>query len=536
MAIDQAVSIGAYPLYRGRVKVTSALWMPNYDNNTAWAIQAVADNPGLYLIMRGDDGRDAGQYDRSQPATSEARRFVDRFILPKLANLPPGIVKAITGPCENWPDVVDKAGLDYRAALEYALCSIVQDELHLDYVALNVPVGCLEPGDLWRFKAVIVKAAWLGYHGYAKPFSRTVESITEPWWAFRPTRYWKDAFAALGLPKRFMFTEVGPSETPAKTGLNRDEQAQLCVDLGKALKADCQAVGAKYGGAYCFAMGAEGDDPGDMGFDWNLDGTERYFIATNPPPPVLPPVPPPMAPAKIRLAVIPSLQGNFVPPSTNEHAQMLALAQQVVTSANRYLNIEAKVFDGPTETDLTNLPYLKAQTAQAHAWLDQATNAFTVALNLHTDSGTASHVGAYWVGPVGSVSQRLATELASVLQPVLQTNTLLSADYGAKGYIFARDRNCPVLLEVGSHQNAHNIEVVRTMKAQIADALTRRLITFFPVDPKLRPVPVDPVDDALNGIAYYLKMAATSSDLALVRQSVADCWVRVARLKTAIGR
>jgi hypothetical protein len=211
---------------------------------------------------------------------------------------------------------------------------------------------------------------------------------------------------------------------------------------------------------------------------------------------------------KLRIALLPSLQDtnkftDYTGKATHEMAQLAVFADKLLARLNAnygYAEIEAKIFSGlPYSKNTTNLQGLIAQERQAYAWLN-AVSYPTLAFNLHTDSGTFSHVGAYWDG-AASGSETLALLIRSLIAPVFNTTRVLGADYGAQGYVFTNEmhhKHRPVLIEIGSHQNAVDERTIAEKSTEIIDAMIKAIISNFklpsapPVEPPAPPV-VDPI-------------------------------------------
>jgi hypothetical protein len=236
-----------------------------------------SDGIARTYILRGDDGNDGAQYDESRPPESEARRYFDRFLAPELARRH---YDAVLGPCENWhrdPNGTQPR-LQYRAALELALCRIVQNERHIPYGWGSIPIGNLEAVDLPLFTGVLAEAAFTSAHLYLGPNRQNVGQETDNWYLYRPTRIWLPECRRLGL--RFppvLATEVGTYYPPAQTGLSMAEYARACVDIVRALEVEYAAAGAEFLGGIPFGFGTVGTM--DI---WRMDGQEGAIAAANP--------------------------------------------------------------------------------------------------------------------------------------------------------------------------------------------------------------------------------------------------------------
>lgn len=221
--------------------------------------------------------------------------------------------------------------------------------------------------------------------------------------------------------------------------------------------------------------------------------------------------------ARARIAVFPSLQDtnkftDFDGDRTNEMVQVGEFAQKLVAVAARYAfaGAEWKVFGGtPYSQDDYHLQGLTEQQKRGKVWLDQVYGQIpTFALNLHTDSGTFSHVGCYWDGDSPG-SKEMALAIRAAIAPVFQTTRLLGSDYGAEGYLFAKlqyNRHQAVLVEMGSHQNAHDEEVIVHEADLLAVAMVESTYTRLGL-PIEAPQPTSPVLERTgDGLKkYYLE-------------------------------
>ena len=270
--------IAAYAQYRRpptRDRVPLALAMLN----PAWALTYRQSNPTGYLILRPDQGDDAGQFDVSRDPVAEAGRFADRFIRPALAQVPPKTYSATLGPCEQWPGP-DK--LDWRASFELALCGIVPDRFGLDYVALSCPVGNLRAVEVEHFAGVFRAAKWVSYHAYLRPDGRDLAGELTGDYFWRPLRVWLPELRRLGITFRLLCTESGTfrrhSDMPSSA------LAWLDVALAAAMEHECASQpGVKYGGMLPFGFGLERNSSADPGMAvWNLDGSESLFEGGGP--------------------------------------------------------------------------------------------------------------------------------------------------------------------------------------------------------------------------------------------------------------
>ncbi|MFH0900686.1 MAG: hypothetical protein V2A73_08670 [Pseudomonadota bacterium] len=228
-------------------------------------------------IWRGDPGDDGRQFDRGKPADTEARRFFDLFVGPMLASLPPGTASIIHGPNEAWPDRLDRDGLRWRATFELALTRIVQNEARLLYAALACSVGNLEADALPLFADVFREAYCINYHGYIRPWGKTVDDRVDcPWYVWRPLAIWAPRLRELGIRNwRLLYGECGTFYSPPVTGLSREDEVRLCIEIDRQMAAACASEGIAWIGAipYGYGMVTGNESP------WELEGTEALIAA-----------------------------------------------------------------------------------------------------------------------------------------------------------------------------------------------------------------------------------------------------------------
>lgn len=186
---------------------------------------------------------------------------------------------------------------------------------------------------------------------------------------------------------------------------------------------------------------------------------------------------------RLILAVCPSNQDrNPVVGGGSEMSHIAPLAEAVVRAAARF-GIVAKLFTPQPESQDRppgSLSGLIAQQREAARWIAAARQPgdLTVALNLHSDSGSYRHCGYYYDGR-GTVSEWLGRALAESIKHWFGSR-VLCADYS--GYIFARETRavaCPVLLEMGAHTMRDDVAAVRDHAEEIAQQLVATMAGFF---------------------------------------------------------
>jgi len=307
------------------------------------------------------------------------------------------------------------------------------------------------------------------------------------WNALRYRQFWKP-----GDPP-VIITECGRDAIEGglggwkRDGLTATAYTAELARYGRELEKDPYVLGATV------FTGGRSDDPA-----WQYFYTDELdvssLVATTPVPPLPTPVPPPLpapipAPPTVRLwlAILPSNQdrNRWYEGSqwTHEMAQMALLAARTLGTSRSYPAVLAKVFTGkPESQDTYHLESLEIQQMAAKVWLDKApAGTYTVALNLHSDSGTFSHVGGYWRRDVpGWVSKNLAARVVTALLAFWPKDTsILSGDYS--DYLFAQKigRHCPVLIEVGSHQNERDLAIVREKGFLLGRSMVKAIANYL---------------------------------------------------------
>lgn len=181
------------------------------------------------------------------------------------------------------------------------------------------------------------------------------------------------------------------------------------------------------------------------------------------------------------LAICPSNQDIIKFGNIDERIQMALLASRTLAVSRSYSNVVCKVFIGlPQSEDPTYLQGLKAQMSVAAAWLKSFPNdSVKVMINLHTDSSPVSHLGFYWWNQ--GHSRMLGGAINKRLEPLFKTGKPpYNADYS--NYIFVqytKEVCTPLLLELGSHQNAHDLSVVKDMGYLVGRAIMEGTLEYF---------------------------------------------------------
>lgn len=191
---------------------------------------------------------------------------------------------------------------------------------------------------------------------------------------------------------------------------------------------------------------------------------------------------------RVAVAILPSLQGyNRWGDHDNEALQVVPICHMLGCALGVFRDTQADVFWGPYETDARpgRYPMLREQVRKACTWLDGwAGDHQTLALHIHTDSGTGSRVGFYHNRhrDVDSfaLGQRIAYE---VLSPEFETKVVLQDDYGKQGYIAWSE--CPghtaLILELGSHVNPVDRWVLENRGARLAGKIAAVILSYYGV-------------------------------------------------------
>lgn len=211
--------------------------------------------------------------------------------------------------------------------------------------------------------------------------------------------------------------------------------------------------------------------------DFELIGTEqiaKYVAGQRKEAPVLA--------KKLYLAICPSNQDQNTFAQTNERVQMALFASRMLAICRTMPQVVAKVFLGEPQSldrDKGYLFGLKKQLNNAAEWLRAQADGVKVCLNVHTDSGTWSHIGYYWWDQ--GHSRMLGDAIADKVQPVFGLSTRVT-NWDYSSYYFVRlTKDCctPLLLELGSHQNAHDVAVMRDCGYLVARPIVNTMLDYF---------------------------------------------------------
>lgn len=186
-------------------------------------------------------------------------------------------------------------------------------------------------------------------------------------------------------------------------------------------------------------------------------------------------------PKRLYLAICPSNQNNNIYMATTEQAQLALYAARMLAVCRTIPNVVAKVFTGmPESKDTYYLQGLYNQLDAARLWLQaQPEPSVKVCFNLHSDSGTFGHIGYYWWNQ--GHSRMLGELIANKLQSLYyQNETILNQDYSNYAFVRLTKSVCtPLLLEMGSHQNSHDISVLRDMGYLVARTTVMTTLDYF---------------------------------------------------------
>ena len=194
--------------------------------------------------------------------------------------------------------------------------------------------------------------------------------------------------------------------------------------------------------------------------------------------------PVPVPPKRLYLAIVPSNQNYnefyLSGMRTNEQVQLALYAARMLAICRTIPNITAKVFTGrPESRDTYYLSGLRDQLTTAEAWLQDQSAGVKVCLNLHTDSGEGSHIGYYWWNQ--GHSKMLGKAITDAMSTVFGSHTAkLNADYSDYYFVtLTKDVCTPLLLECGSHQNTHDINLLNDCGYLVARATINAILKYF---------------------------------------------------------
>ena len=187
---------------------------------------------------------------------------------------------------------------------------------------------------------------------------------------------------------------------------------------------------------------------------------------------------------RLYLAIVPSnqnynqfyLRGQL----TNEQVQLALYAARMLAICRTIPNITAKVFTGrPESADTYYLSGLRENLNTAADWLRAQPPGVKVCLNLHTDSGEGTHIGYYWwnQGHSRMLGEKIVRSMATIFG---DHTAILNAYY--TGYYFVTltsDACTPLLLECGSHQNTHDINLLNDCGYLVARATINATLQYF---------------------------------------------------------
>ena len=191
---------------------------------------------------------------------------------------------------------------------------------------------------------------------------------------------------------------------------------------------------------------------------------------------------------RLIIAVNPTNQDkNPVLGGGSEMAHIAPLAAKLATELSSRPNVVARLFTATPQSQDTpwgSLAGLRRQQSSAALWLGATRHPgdLTVSLNLHSDSGTYRHTGYYYDSLSGPVSEWLGRAITEAIKGYFG-NKVISADYGAAGYIFAeatRAVACPLLLEMGAHTMMADVVAVQERYGpEIVATMVGVLVGFF---------------------------------------------------------
>ena len=196
----------------------------------------------------------------------------------------------------------------------------------------------------------------------------------------------------------------------------------------------------------------------------------------------------------VAVAIIPSNQDRNKSPWRPEYSEYGGLhwLAPLITDACASLGLNALDFQTrPESQDTYPLENLILQQERANTWLAQQPEPTKILVNIHTDSGAASHTyGIYASSKGGENGKSLAYALASRVRSVLATEGFMvferlgSIDYNT--YVFATEAKAgriAVLIELCSHENKRDIETFAAHPRDGANAISQVICTWSGVNP-----------------------------------------------------
>lgn len=226
----------------------------------------------------------------------------------------------------------------------------------------------------------------------------------------------------------------------------------------------------------------------------------------------------------MKLALIPSNQNTNPVDGYGNELQQVATLLPTFEAAAKHSGFEVRSFPvQPESSDHYELEglYLVQTAVREWAGIEPC-----VTFNIHTDSGTYSHAGVYYT----MRSKRLADMLVEALRTYWPR--VDSLDYS--GYVFANqpDNILPLLLELGSHELASDIELLKLRAAAISGALCDRAAAYF----NLTSVSVQAHLDVLWGVSNDLIAQANSLEALAVELRNRSAWMqeRIIAIKEAV--
>lgn len=180
----------------------------------------------------------------------------------------------------------------------------------------------------------------------------------------------------------------------------------------------------------------------------------------------------------LTIALIPSNQDkNPTIGGDTEEAHVRPVAEELQRVLNLVPGVQAKLFIGtPESKDTYSFQFLREQQIKAREALALASEN-KLALNLHSDSGTYSHVGYYWRD---AQSEELGKTCAALLSAFFGTDRILNGKYA--DYIFAtyqRPETNALLLELGSHQNQSDYDKLKNNPTTAALLIREAICNFY---------------------------------------------------------
>ncbi len=493
--------------------------------------------------LRPDWGKDGEQADANRTPEAEAQRWAD-LIRGRVAEAGVGVYNYTLG-------INEPLGmpLDWLAVFEYWLCRHVQygeampeGWRLLPYAAISGQVGHLEHSEVIKF-AKVLEITWaVNFHAYLKEWIQGLLLEPDDWYVWRPLRLLMPEIVKINPKISLLLGECGTYYPAARTGLSKDDEARVQVGIAQAYEMEAAKRGYNYVGAISYGIGLDGDQRET----WDLSEQLGIFAAANqetatvhPQPPVVPVVPAPLPPTPNGGKQVSDYpKALWVPmPSfgypTGTHGRQGHLPVAIVDHIAQGYRAGAEArFRNPAERASSN--YLVCRNGDVVQYVAESDPAWANGIVQRPDLTIA------WLRDAieHDVNPNLVTisiehegfSGQALTEPQYQSSLDLHRD------IFKR-HNWPVT----DHDRAvgHNVIDGKDRPNDPGPAYNWARLWRDLAGQSQPPAHVDPIDDALNGLAAFgswAREAASHNDWEGVRRNLDEQWDRLIRLKQALGK